>query len=89
MRSRAEVVKNPQTEKQMVQRIILNTIAQAYSRMSPITDHSFEGIQTGQASMSFFMHRNMDSLRQKVANEIQAGGDFWNLPSLHGDPDPS
>ena len=82
VRSRAEVVKNPQTEKQMVQRIILNTIAQAYSRMSPITDHSFEGIQTGQASMSFFMHRNMDSLRQKVANEIQAGGDFWNVTAF-------
>ena len=82
VRSRAEVVKNPQTEKQMVQRIILNTIAQAYSRMQPITDHSFEGIQTGQASMSFFMHRNMDSLRQKVANEIQAGGDFWNVTAF-------
>lgn len=82
VRSRAEVVKNPQTEKQMVQRIILNTIAQAYSRMSPITDHSFEGIQTGQSSMSFFMHRNMDSLRQKVANEIQAGGDFWNVTAF-------
>lgn len=82
VRSRAEVVKNPQTEKQMVQRIILNTIAQAYSRMSPITDHSFEGIQTGQSSMSFFMHRNMDSLRQKVANEIQAGGDFYNVTAF-------
>lgn len=82
VRSRAEVVKNPQTEKQMVQRIILNTIAQAYSRMSPITDHSFEGIQTGQASMSFFMHRNMDNLRKKVADEIQAGGDFYNVTAF-------
>lgn len=82
VRSRAEVVKNPQTEKQMVQRIILNTIAQAYSRMQPITDHSFEGVQTGQASMSFFMHRNMDNLRQKVANEIQAGGDFYNVTAF-------
>lgn len=82
VRSRAEVVKNPQTEKQMVQRIILNTIAQAYSRMQPITDHSFEGVQTGQASMSFFMHRNMDNLRKKVANEIQAGGDFYNVTAF-------
>ena len=82
VRSRAEVVKNPQTEKQMVQRIILNTIAQAYSRMSPITDHSFEGIQTGQASMSFFMRRNMDNLRKKVAAEIQAGGDFYNITAF-------
>lgn len=68
VRSRAEVVKNPQTTQQMIQRIILNTVAQAYSRMSAITDHSFEGIQTGQKSMSYFMRKNMDALRAKVAN---------------------
>ena len=43
VRSRAEVVKNPRTEQQMVQRIMLNTIAQAYSQMKAITDHSFQG----------------------------------------------
>lgn len=66
-RSRAEVVKNPQTDAQMVQRILLNTVAQAYSKMSPIVDHSFEGIPAGQKSMSYFMKRNLEQLRTAVS----------------------
>lgn len=75
-RARAAVVANPQTEKQMIQRIILNTIAQAYSRMSVICDHSFEGVPVGQRSMSRFLKLNMDALRQKVANWVNAEGTF-------------
>ena len=81
-RARAEVVKNPQTEAQMIQRIILNTVAQAYSNMSVITDHSFEGVQKGQKSMSYFMQKNMDALRKKIANEIAAGGDLNNVTAF-------
>lgn len=66
-RARAAVVKNPQTQKQMIQRILLNTVAQAYSKMSAITDHSFEGIQQGQKTMSAFMKRNLDLLRARVS----------------------
>lgn len=72
VRARAAVVKNPQTEAQIVQRVILNTIAQAYSKMSGIVDHSFEGIASGQKSMSYFMARNMKALREILA-EV---GDF-------------
>lgn len=67
VRSRAEVVKNPRTETQMVQRIILNTIAQAYSKMKAITDHSFQGVAEGQQSMSYFMQRNLNNLRTQIA----------------------
>ena len=73
VRSRAEVVKNPRTQAQMIQRIMLNTIAQGYSNMKAIVDHSFEGLSAGQASMSYFMQRNLDNLRTKVANEIAEG----------------
>ncbi|MBR2116005.1 MAG: InlB B-repeat-containing protein [Alistipes sp.] len=73
-RARAEQVKNPRTEAQMVQRIILNTIAQCYSRMSAICDHSFEGIKAGQDSMSYFMKRNTNLLRADLAE--QGGFDF-------------
>ena len=76
VRSRAEVVKNPRTEQQMVQRIMLNTIAQAYSQMKAITDHSFQGLSEGQACMSFFMQRNLNNLRKKVAN-LRAKNYFW------------
>lgn len=68
VRARAEVVKNPQTDAQVIQRIFLNTIAQAYSRMSAIVDHSFEGVKKGQDSMSFFMKKNLEAIRAKVAN---------------------
>lgn len=78
-RARAAVVKNPQTETQMIQRIILNTVAQAYSRMSAITDHSFEGIQAGQPSMSYYMSKNLNSLRSKLAEEIAEGYDLGSI----------
>lgn len=73
VRSRAEVVKNPRTQAQMIQRIMLNTIAQAYSSMKDIVDHSFQGLSEGQQSMSYFMQRNLNKLRSMVAEEIAAG----------------
>lgn len=72
-RAKADVVKNPQTEAQTIQRIFLNTIAQAYSTMSAIVDHSFEGIPKGQKSMSYFMKRNLNALRERVGAELAAG----------------
>lgn len=79
IRARAAVVKNPQTEKQMIQRIILNTVSQAYSRMSAITDHSFEGVQQGQKSMSFFMRKNLDMMRTRISEEVASGGELANV----------
>ena len=75
-RARAAVVKNPQTEKQIIQRVILNTIIQAYARMSEICDHSFEGVPAGMASMNKFMKLNMNALRAKVANYVSQEGSF-------------
>lgn len=75
-RARAAVVKNPQTEKQMIQRIILNTVIQAYSRMAEICDHSFEGVAVGQDNMSKFMRENMSVLRKYAADYVAANGSF-------------
>lgn len=74
VRARAEQVKNPQTDAQMVQRILLNTISQAYSKMNPIVDHSFEGIPAGQKSMSYFMKRNLSKIRQVLAESGNMDG---------------
>lgn len=73
VRAHTAVIKNPQTESQMIQRIFLNTIAQAYSKMSAIVDHSFEGVQEGQKTMEFFMSRNLKALRTRVRTAINAG----------------
>lgn len=82
VRARAEVVANPQTEKQMIQRIIMNTIAQAYSQMSAITDHSFEGVKAGQKSMSYFMGKNIALLRSRVMSEIQSGSFLYEITAF-------
>lgn len=76
VRAKADKVKNPQTETQMISRIILNTCAQAYSNFNAITDHSFEGVAQGQPSMSYFMRRNIDALRRSIAQQIAAGYDY-------------
>lgn len=84
-RAKAETIRNPQTEKQVVQRIILNTIAQAYSRMSAITDHSFEGKTSAQDNMSAFMKRNMNDLRSKIAKAVADGqtyDDIYNFAPI-------
>lgn len=81
-RARAAVVKNPRTEIQLIQRILLNTISQAYSKLQPICDHSFEGVQVGQPSASRFMRVNLRSLRARVAEEIAAFTDLDSIVSF-------
>lgn len=65
--------KNPQTQAQMIQRVIMKTIMTAYSRMKEITDHSFEGISPGRDTMAEFMRTNLNALREGVAVEIANG----------------
>ena len=65
--------KNPQTQAQMIQRVIMKTIMTAYSRMKAITDHSFEGISPGRNTMAEFMRINLNALRESVAVEIANG----------------
>ena len=76
---------NPKTEKQIIQRIIMHTVMQAYSKMKDICDHSFEGIKKGQATMSYFMSQNVGFCREKVAT-MQAQGigflDMYNFVPL-------
>lgn len=81
-RAKAESVRNPQTEKQVVQRIILNTISQAYSRMAAITDHSFEGKSNPSENMAAFMKRNMNDLRTKISRAVEAGDSFEDITNF-------
>ena len=81
-RAKAETVRNPQTEKQIVQRIILNTISQAYSRMAAITDHSFEGKSNPSENMAAFMKRNMNELRSKISRAVDAGSYFEEITNF-------
>lgn len=82
VRAKADVVKNPKTEAQKIQRILLNTVAQAYSKMQAICDHSFENVKVGQDSMSYFMRQNINALRAKVAEAIAAGATMEEIFSF-------
>lgn len=74
-RVRVRKIKNPRTDAQMINRIIANTVAQAYSRFKEITDHSFESVTRGANSQSRFNKVNIRALRQALS----AAGEDWNL----------
>ena len=59
--------RNPKTAAQIIQRMILATASKAYSRLKLITDHSFEGVEYGSASQSYFLKRAMDDIRAFVS----------------------
>lgn len=73
---------NPQTDAQMVQRVIMNTVAQAYSAMKEICDHSFEGVTKGAKTMAVFMSRNNNAVRARLANLIQEGFELDSIYSF-------
>ncbi len=76
---------NPKTEKQNVQRVIMHTVMQAYSKLKAITDHSFEGQKKGQATMAYFMKQNVQFAREKVAamqNQGLSFADMYNFVPL-------
>lgn len=66
---------NPQTAGQMAQRIIFATVQQALKLMSPVVNHSFEGVSYRSKSKNKFSSLNIDRLRQLAAQ------DFANQPS--------
>lgn len=58
VRSLAETVANPRTGSQMFGRMVMSTVMQAVSALKPIIDHSFDGLPSGQPSISEFIRRN-------------------------------
>lgn len=70
---------NPQTTSQTVQRIIMHTVMQAYSKMKEICDHSFEGIKAGQSTMSYFMKQNVQFAREKIAAQQAQNVDAYDM----------
>lgn len=62
--------RNPQSPAQMVQRIIMSSVGKAYSFMSGICNHSFEGFEIGQLSQRKFMEINVGLLRDKCADVL-------------------
>ena len=76
VRSLAEVVSNPQTQAQMKGRMIMSTVMQAVSTLSPIIDHAFDGLPAGQPNISEFIKRNYQLIKADVAAHPASGNRF-------------
>lgn len=88
-RARAAKVSNPRTTAQMIQRMIFGSVSFAYSMLRPICDHSFEGVQYGQRSMSKFFALNLKALRayyptDQDPDKRPVDGMAFILPSREG-----
>lgn len=79
-RIRQTDVKNPKTDGQVIQRMILATASKAYGRMKSIVDHSWQGIAYGGISQSYFLKKAMERIRKFVADSMAA------FPSSITDP---
>ena len=62
-------VKNPRTESQMRQRMLMTTVGAAYRYLKPIADHSFEGLTVGQKCMSEFNRLNLTKFKEASRND--------------------
>lgn len=81
-------VKNPRTESQMRQRMLMTTVGAAYKMLKSIADHSFEGYSSGMQCMRQFNSRNLNRFKQAAAakgsvafNEFK-DGDINPLPFI-------
>lgn len=69
-------VANPSTDAQRVQRVLLNTVAQAYSAMQEIVDHSWQGVAYGADTQAVFQSVNINKMRRELAAAGQYYGEL-------------
>lgn len=87
-KDRVYEVKNPRTESQMRQRMLMTTVGAAYKMLKSIANHSFEGYSSGMQCMRQFNSRNLNRFKQAAAakgsvafNEYK-DGDINPLPFI-------
>lgn len=83
-KDRVSIVKNPRSQAQMEQRMLMATASAAYAAMKQIVDHSFEGITYGQQTMSEFIRLNIKKVRDDfAAGAGKFGYNEYQNRSLH------
>lgn len=85
-KDRVYEVKNPRTQAQMIQRMVMATASAAYAQMKEIVDHSFEGITYGQMNMSEFIRQNAKAIKASALDPANAKFAFnpYQDRSLYG-----
>jgi len=82
-RARNRKPKNPQTNTQTAQRIIMRQAVRAYSAMKEICDHSFQGLSYGAENMNRFNSLNAKMMRSlAIAETLQSGGYYGNFSDV-------
>lgn len=76
VRSLAESVANPQTQAQMIGRMIMSTIAQAASALRPIIDHAFDNVSGRQPNISEFTRLNYALIKADYEAHPSSGNAF-------------
>lgn len=76
IRSLAEQVSNPRSQKQMFGRMVMSTVMQAVSALSAIIDHSFDNVPKGQPSISEFIRRNYALVKADAIAHPASGNKF-------------
>lgn len=72
-KDRVSEVRNPNTQLQRIQRVIMNTALRAYSGMYDIVNHSWEGVSYGGKTQQKFISANIKACRARLA----AKGDLY------------
>lgn len=81
-------VKNPRTQAQMRQRMLMTTVGAAYKMLKSIADHSFEGYSSGMQCMRQFNSRNLNRFKKAAAAKSEVAfneykdGDINPLPFI-------
>ena len=65
--------RNPKTEAQSMQRVLLKAVNKAYSMLKGICDHSFEEYTNSFESMNKFKRVNLKYLRERAATLLELG----------------
>lgn len=81
---KAEKVRNPNTVDQAYQRMCMNTAMKAYSAMKEICNHSFEGVQYGQKTMSAFIRENLFGIQNGYSGISQVLNQGFTAKGLAG-----
>ena len=77
--------RNPKSAKQAVQRMVLAAAAKLASALSPIVDHSFEGIPVGTKSVNHFRSKALNVLRS-AASKFDSSDKAWAFFVIKGAP---
>ena len=65
--------KNPKTEAQSLQRVLVKAVNKSYSKLKEVCDHSFEDYKNSFECMNKFKKVNLNYLREHVATLMNSG----------------